>query len=189
MANLKLATSNQSPRSAERAKLAETIAKIHEAEARIADNAARINSLFDKAFFAQEAADNAFANIEKARQAQLDYLADSSLPAPSMTLIEATPSTGATTFIADRHGLPMVSRSFARWFAEACKAAGVLKGRAHGLRKAAATRAAEHGATAAQLESIFAWRGGRMASLYTRQADRAKLARDAMEKLLTPHRG
>ena len=106
-----------------------------------------------------------------------------------MTLIEATPSTGATTFIADRHGLPMVSRSFARWFAEACKAAGVLKGRAHGLRKAAATRAAEHGATAAQLESIFAWRGGRMASLYTRQADRAKLARDAMEKLLTPHRG
>ena len=43
MANLKLATSNQSPRSAERAKLAETIAKIHEAEARIADNAARID--------------------------------------------------------------------------------------------------------------------------------------------------
>ena len=37
-------------------------------------------------------------------------------------------------------------------------------------------------------ESIFGWRGGRMASLYTRQADRAKLARDAMQKLLTPHR-
>ena len=74
---------------AKRTALAETIAKIHEAEARIADNEARIDSLFDKSFFAQEAADNAFAGIEKARQAQLDYLADASLPAPSMTLREA----------------------------------------------------------------------------------------------------
>ena len=89
MAKPQLVSTNAAPRSAERAKLAETIAKIHEAEARIADNAARIDSLFDKAFFAQEAADTAFANIEKARQAQLDYLADASLPAPSMTLREA----------------------------------------------------------------------------------------------------
>ena len=36
---------------AERAALADTIAKIHEAEARIADNEAKINSLFDKSFF------------------------------------------------------------------------------------------------------------------------------------------
>ena len=106
-------------------------------------------------------ADNAFANIEKARQAQLDYLAEGSPPAPSMTLIEATPSRGAnaTPFTADLHGLPMVSRSFARWFAEACKAAGVRQGRA-GVDCAggAVMLAAEHGATAAQLESIFAWR-------------------------------
>ena len=102
-------------------------------------------------------------------------------------IIKATP-TGGQTFIADRHGLPVVSRSFGRWFAKACKAAGVLEGRAHGLRKAGATRAAENGATVSQLEFIFGWKGGRMASLYTRQADRAKLARDAMEKLLTPHR-
>ena len=86
---LKLASTNPAPRSPERAALADTIAKIHEAEARIADNEARIDSLFDKSFFAQEAADTAFAGIEKARQAQLDYLADSSLPAPSITLREA----------------------------------------------------------------------------------------------------
>ncbi len=89
MANPKLVSINATPRSAERTKLADTIAKIHEAEARIADNEARIDSLFDKSFFAQDAADTAFAGIEKARQAQLEYLADASLPAPSMTLREA----------------------------------------------------------------------------------------------------
>ena len=89
MAKPQLVSTNAAPRSPERAALAETIAKIHEAEARIADNAARINSLFDKSSFAQEAADTAFAGIEKARQAELDYLADASLPAPSMTLREA----------------------------------------------------------------------------------------------------
>ena len=39
---------------AKRTALAETIAKIHEAEARIADNEARINSLFDKSFFSRK---------------------------------------------------------------------------------------------------------------------------------------
>ena len=54
---------------------------------------------------------------------------------------------------------------------------------AHGLRKAAATRAANAGATVAQLEAIFGWSGGTMASLYTRSADRRRLAMEAMSKL------
>jgi hypothetical protein len=37
----------------------------------------------------------------------------------------------------------------------------------------------------AQLEAIFGWVGGKMASHYTRSADRARLARDAMAKLGT----
>jgi hypothetical protein len=40
-----------------------------------------------------------------------------------------------------------------------------------------------HGATVAELETIFGWNGGRMASLYTRAADRARLAKGAMAKL------
>jgi len=51
------------------------------------------------------------------------------------------------------------------------------------VRKAAATRAANAGATVAELEAIFGWSGGRMASLYTRSADRRRLARAAMHKL------
>jgi len=77
----------------------------------------------------------------------------------------------------------MTKESFGTWFRVACKQAGVSKS-AHGLRKAAATRAANNGATEAQLEAFFGWRGGGMASLYTREANRAKLARDTAAMLL-----
>ena len=44
-------------------------------------------------------------------------------------------------------------------------------------------RAANAGATVAQLEAIFGWTGGNMTSLYTRSSDRRRLAREAMHKL------
>src|SRR5262245_13823047 len=37
--------------------------------------------------------------------------------------------------------------------------------------------------TVAELEAIFGWQGGGMASLYTRAADRARLAKSAMPKM------
>jgi integrase len=52
-----------------------------------------------------------------------------------------------------------------------------------GVRKIAATIAAENGATEAELDAIFGWTGGRMASHYTKTANRTKLARQAAEKL------
>ncbi len=91
--------------------------------------------------------------------------------------------TGDLAFIATVAGNPMTKESIGTLFREACRAAGVNKS-AHGLRKAAATNAANHGATVAQLEAIFGWEGGRMASLYTRSADRKFLAAEAMSKLV-----
>ena len=49
-------------------------------------------------------------------------------------------------------------KSLGNLFAEACKAARVEKS-AHGLRKAETTNAANHGATVAELETIFGWAG------------------------------
>jgi integrase len=89
---------------------------------------------------------------------------------------------GDLSYIAGERGQPLTKESFGNLFKDACKAAGV-PGSAHGVRKIAATRAANHGATVAQLEAIFGWTGGGMASLYTRAADRKRLARDAMHKL------
>ncbi|MGA8697893.1 MAG: tyrosine-type recombinase/integrase, partial [Xanthobacteraceae bacterium] len=89
---------------------------------------------------------------------------------------------GDLTFICGKNGKPFTKESFGNEFRDACKAAGV-PGSAHGLRKLAATRAANNGATVAQLEAIFGWHGGRMASHYTKGADRRRLSREAMHKL------
>lgn len=95
--------------------------------------------------------------------------------------LDAAP-TGDLVFIAQANGGPIRKESLGTLFKEACKAAGVNKS-AHGLRKAAATRAANNGATVAELEAIFGWEGGQMASHYTRSADRRGLAAGAMSKL------
>jgi integrase len=102
------------------------------------------------------------------------------LPALAEAL-EAGPC-GDLTFIAGKNGNPFTKETFGNEFRKACKAAGV-PGSAHGVRKIAATRAANAGATVAQLEAIFGWHGGRMASLYTKAADRRRLSLEAMHKL------
>ena len=94
---------------------------------------------------------------------------------------------GELAFIAGATGKPFDKRSFGNQFRKACRAAGVKRS-AHGLRKIAATRAANAGATVAQLEAIFGWTGGRMASLYTRSADRRRLAIEAMHTLANDER-
>ena len=90
---------------------------------------------------------------------------------------------GDLSFITGADGQPLTKGSFGNAFRLACRAAGLRGLSAHGLRKVAATRAANAGATVAQLEAIFGWSGGRMASLYTRAADRRRLAAEAMHKL------
>lgn len=87
------------------------------------------------------------------------------------------------TYICGANGKPLTKESFGNLFRDACQQAGINKS-AHGLRKAGATRAAENGATVAELEAIFGWRGGGMAALYTRTADRKRLATQAMTKLM-----
>ena len=105
---------------------------------------------------------------------------------PALAASIAAAPTGDLAFITGVGGRPMVKEAFGNWFREVCNKAGV-PGSAHGLRKAGATRAANNGATEAQLEAIFGWRGGGMAALYTRAANRRRLAMDAISKLTRPN--
>jgi len=89
---------------------------------------------------------------------------------------------GDLAFICGARGEPLTKESFGNEFRNACKQAGV-PGSAHGVRKIAATRAADHGATEAQLMAIFGWTDPKMAAHYTRSANRKRLAAQAMEKL------
>lgn len=92
--------------------------------------------------------------------------------------------TGDLAFICGERGLPLSKESFGNLFRKACNEAGLQKRSAHGLRKAAASRAAEAGATEAELESLFGWNGGKMAAHYIRAANRKKMAEAASKKIV-----
>ncbi|MDR7039775.1 integrase [Methylobacterium sp. BE186] len=97
---------------------------------------------------------------------------------PLAASIAAT-RTGELTFIATDRGRPFTKESFGTWFGKVCREAG-CPGAAHGLRKAGARRAAEAGASEAQLNALFGWAdGSRESAVYTRTANRAKMAREA----------
>jgi integrase len=93
--------------------------------------------------------------------------------------------TGDLSFICTEKGRPYKKESLGNAFKDACVAAGILNKSAHGLRKAAATRAADNGATAHELMAIFGWLDIKEAEIYTKAADRNRLAARAMEKLGT----
>src|SRR5262249_26774379 len=101
---------------------------------------------------------------------------------PLAEALQAGP-TSELAFVCGINGKPMTKESFGNAFRDACREAGVSKS-AHGLRKIGATRAADNGATVAQLNAIFGWSGSKMASLYTENADRKRLAREAIGKLM-----
>jgi integrase len=114
---------------------------------------------------------------------------DTRVTIPLLPVLQATLDAGPIgelAFIATKTGQPLTKESLGNLFKEACKEAGITDKSAHGLRKAAATRAADAGATVAQLEAIFGWQGGRMAALYTEAANRRQLAAQAMGKLAKP---
>jgi len=78
-------------------------------------------------------------------------------------------------------GQAMTKESFGTWFRVACKKAGV-PGRAHGLSKAGATRVADAGATEYELMALYGWDNPRTAAIYTRKANRIKLAQSGSDK-------
>jgi integrase len=106
---------------------------------------------------------------------------------PILPVLQATLDAGPCgdlAFICGERGQPLTKESFGNVFKAACKAAGV-PGSAHGIRKIAATRAADNGATEFELMAIFGWTDPKMAALYVKKANRKRLAARAMTKLAT----
>jgi integrase len=106
----------------------------------------------------------------------------------------AGPSPGLALVCKD-DGTHYTKEALGNFFREAVAAAGIpitkrgsgQKGYSgHGLRKASATIAAESGATEAELNAMFGWTGHQMAQLYTKKAERKRLAARAMAKWTRP---
>lgn len=104
---------------------------------------------------------------------------------PPLAASIAATETGDLALLCTSRQQPWAKESFGAWFGEQCIAAGVL-GRAHGLRKAGATIAAENGANEFQLAAMYGWTDTRMALVYIKKASKKRLAEQAANALY-PH--
>ncbi len=101
------------------------------------------------------------------------------------TVLEATPKSHLTFLVTDR-GEPFQPATFTKWFGRCCDAAGLPKGcSAHGLRKAACRRLAEAGCSANEIAAISGHASLREVERYTRAADQARMARNAVARTRT----
>jgi len=98
------------------------------------------------------------------------------------TVLNATPS-AQLTFLVTATGKPYGGNHFSESFREWCDAAGLPKHcSAHGLRKAACRRLAEAGCSANEIAAISGHASLNEVARYTRAADQARLARNAMTR-------
>jgi len=97
-------------------------------------------------------------------------------------VLKASPC-GTLTFIETEFGKPYTTKGLGNWFADRCIEAEVA-GRAHGLRKAGATIAAENGATPHQLMALFGWKTLEQAEVYTKKVRQQMLAGGSMHLLM-----
>jgi integrase len=84
-------------------------------------------------------------------------------------------------FILTEYGRTFSEKGFGQWFNEKCRKAGLVNCTAHGIRKGAATIAANNGATVHQLMAMFGWLTERMAIEYTKEVDKRKQADAGMK--------
>jgi integrase len=88
-------------------------------------------------------------------------------------------------YLATQTGAQHSIKGLGNWFARQCRMARLGHGlSAHGLRKFAAVRCAEAGATEIELMAIFGWTNPRQAAPYTRRPKRARLEEKAATTLL-----
>jgi integrase len=99
-------------------------------------------------------------------------------------IIDATPTIGVKTFLVTHFGKPYTAPGFGNWFRELCNRADCPDVSAHGLRKATARRLAEIGCSANQIASITGHASLSEVQRYTKAADRKRMAREAMAKLV-----
>jgi len=95
--------------------------------------------------------------------------------------INATPSE-AMVFLLNEHGKAFTAKASARWFTAQCQRVGLTGLSPHGLRKAACRRLAEAGCSANEIAAISGHASLREVERYTKAADQARMARNAMAR-------
>ncbi|MBB6251395.1 tyrosine-type recombinase/integrase [Nitrospirillum iridis] len=102
--------------------------------------------------------------------------------APLREILDQT-NTGHLAYLVTMRGKPFAVASFGNMFRDWCREAGLDHCSAHGLRKTAATRLAELGASEHEIAAITGHRTLSQVAHYTRAARQKGLAARAMERL------
>jgi integrase len=100
--------------------------------------------------------------------------------APALRAVIDSSPTGDMNFLETEFKKPFTAAGFGNWFRERCDQAGLKGYSAHGLRKAFQTFGAEAGLTDRELMALAGHEDSRETSRYTRNRDRASLARRGM---------
>src|SRR5262249_22922954 len=112
----------------------------------------------------------------KGRNGKNPVEGDMPIIADLRAIIDTTPVVGATTSLVMQYGRPFTAAGFGNKMPDWCQEAGVPGKTSHGVRKAAATRAANRNATTHALMAMFGWLDIKQAELYKRTAQCRKLA-------------
>jgi integrase len=105
-------------------------------------------------------------------------------PELAAVLVATAPS--HLTFLVTKDGRPFSAPGFTNWFRQMCDEAGLPRGiSVHALRKAAARRLAEAGASVNVIAAITGHASLREVQRYTAAADQARLARSGIESMMT----
>ena len=99
---------------------------------------------------------------------------------PELKRALAAASRNNLTFLVTEYGKPFTAAGFGNWFRDQCNLAQLPRCSAHGLRKAAATRLANAGASTEQIKAVTGHRSLSEVERYTRAADQIRLARQAL---------
>src|SRR5262249_52610243 len=90
-------------------------------------------------------------------------------------VLAAVPRDNLTFLLTDK-GAPFAAARLSTWFGKRCRAIGLSRRTAHGLRKAACRRLAEAGCSVNQIAAISGHLSLNEIARYTRAADQARLA-------------
>lgn len=97
----------------------------------------------------------------------------------------ANSPTGDLTYLVTEYGKPFTAAGFGNWFRARCNEADLPQCSAHGLRKAAAAKLAEAGATTQEIMAITGHESLAEIERYTKSADQRRRAASAMRKAET----
>ncbi|MBB4348006.1 integrase [Rhizobium cellulosilyticum] len=89
----------------------------------------------------------------------------------------------ALTYLVTEFGKPFSVKGLGNRISDWFRQAGMPHLTSHSVRKGAATDAAHNEATDNMLEAMFGWKDGKTSKIYTRHAERARLARQTISKI------